>query len=451
MNRSDALKILSVVALVPSLAIPGYIFASRYVAKRDLENLGITFSQEAFVKAACARNKEVAALFVKSGMDVNARGRRTWTPLHCAAEVGDVDTLSALLDRNADVNARIEDPAEALITPLHLAASNGKSDIAMMLLDAGADVNANSPWGSPLFLAAAKGDDEMVKFLIARGADIRLTDRWGQTALHAVFRRSASESVAETLLKSGVDVNAEGRNGDTALHLAVLPPRKTGLVEKLIAHGANVNAASENGTPLFNLLMMPGHSRTFDIVPLKLSGVVRLLLDKGADPNIPDSKNNTPLVAAALGGDLAVVEALLDAGAKVNTTSDEWGTPLHAAVRSGNREIADLLVRHGADVNALDCCSGKSVLHTAVQMTGPDTEQLVLLLLGWGAFVDARSQGGVTPLMDANNAKLSVVRALVEHGANVNAKMVSGHSVLSRFRARNSEAVAYLISKGAVD
>lgn len=451
MNRSRLLKYLLFTIAIASLVAAGYIFINRHIAKNDLDKLGIYFSEQSFVKTACDGNKEAALLFIKAGMDVNARGKNSLTALHCAAEVGDIEVISALLEKNAEVNAKTKDQYSPLITPLHMAVLKGKSDAVKALLDAGADINANTPSGTPLFLAAANGDNDMVKMLIKHGADVHIKDRWGGTALHAQFKKSSSESVVETLLTSGIDVNAKGREGDTPLHLAAMSRDNIGIVVKLIAHGADVNAVSENGTPLLTLLTMPNRSRTFNIVSYGLLDLTRLLLDKGANPNIQNKKKNTPLVAAALGGDIDIVKALLEADAQINVTSREWGTPLHAAVQQGNLAIADLLIKRGADVNAVDCCNGVSVLHTAVRMTNPNTEQIVLLLLEWGALVDARDNGGGTPLMEARNSKLPVVQSLVLKGANVNAKTLGGISVLWWFKNRHSEAVDYLISKGAID
>jgi ankyrin repeat protein len=73
------------------------------------------------------------------------------TPLHTAAEVGDVDAVEALLSSGADVNAAAEDG----LTPLHVAAAWGHDAVAEILLARAADCAARTCDGlTPLDLAA---------------------------------------------------------------------------------------------------------------------------------------------------------------------------------------------------------------------------------------------------------------------------------------------------------
>jgi uncharacterized protein len=78
---------------------------------------------------------------------------------------------------------------------------------------------------------------------------------------------------------------------------------------------------------------------------------VRLLLERGADPNAPaaNATRVAPLHSAAAGGDHESVRLLLAAGADPNARQRGGFAPLHAAAAAGDRELAELLVQHGAD------------------------------------------------------------------------------------------------------
>lgn len=83
--------------------------------------------------------------------------------------------------------------------------------------------------------------------------------------------------------------------------------------------------------------------------------VVRLLLDRGADPAMAARNANafTPLHAAVATDagprDIGIVNALLEAGAQMNARSGEGGTPLHTAAFTGDAEVVELLLARGAD------------------------------------------------------------------------------------------------------
>jgi ankyrin repeat protein len=64
---------------------------------------------------------------------------------------------------------------------------------------------------------------------------------------------------------------------------------------------------------------------------------VRLLLNRGADPNRRNGRGESPLHCAAMSGDNEVVELLLDHGADIKARDGEGWTPLHAATGDGNQ------------------------------------------------------------------------------------------------------------------
>jgi len=118
----------------------------------------------------------------------------------------------------------------------------------------------------------------------------------------------------------------------------------TSALDAALKDGANVNAVVEGtGTPL---AIMCGCS----------VDAVRLLLDRGADPNVADGQGMTPLLAAALFDRRDMVRLLISRGANVNTsarvtTKKGTGTftPLGVARQNGYTELAQILTDAGAN------------------------------------------------------------------------------------------------------
>ena len=88
-------------------------------------------------------------------------------PLHFAATNGDVELVSLLLDRGAEINAATQDGW----TALHFACLRGNEGLVQLLLDRGADVSMTTRSGmSALSIATSEGDRDIVELLLDRGA-----------------------------------------------------------------------------------------------------------------------------------------------------------------------------------------------------------------------------------------------------------------------------------------
>ena len=80
--------------------------------------------------------------------------------------------------------------------------------------------------------------------------------------------------------------------------------------------------------------------------------VVRALIKAGADVNSRNNEGSTPLITAAVFGQIEVARALIEAGADVNSRNNEGSTPLHTAAFFCRTEIVEALLDNGADKNA---------------------------------------------------------------------------------------------------
>ncbi len=280
-----------------------------------------------------------------------------------SAREGDKETVRSLLKGDVDVNARQADGATALAW----AAYRDDLEIAELLIDAGANVNVPNDYGAtPLLLACANGSAAMVDRLLQAGADANAAAWAGETVLMSCARTGDVEAV-KSLLTHGAEVNAkETRQGQTALMWA---------------------AAGKHPE------------------------VARALIEGGADVNAHTKSGFTPLMFAAQQGDLESARILLAAGANVNEATLDGDTALLIASVSGHEALSIFLLDNGADANAAER-NGITALHYAVLNGLAQVTSGKVMARPFAPFLFRPNMVGL-------------VKALLAHGANPNARLVS--------------------------
>ncbi len=218
---------------------------------------------------------------------VTARDNVGRTPLHIAAESGNVQAMTNLLSAGAEVNVQVRSDEKRSPewgnTPLHLAARDGRVEAVKLLLERGALVNARSDLGATA-LHRAIAYPQIVQMLLEKGADPNIADVCGRTPLHWAAFDPASTSVP-VLLEHRADPNVHDHDGETPLHRA--------------AHAGNLAAIGQ-------------------------------LIAKGAQANATDKFGTTPLHIAALHQYTQIVSSLIRAGAS-SEAQDDFGIPSIAA------------------------------------------------------------------------------------------------------------------------
>lgn len=158
-----------------------------------------------------------------------------------------------------------------------------------------------------------------------------------------------------------------------------------------------------------------------------------------------------PLVEAAKEGDTAAVRALLQQGVDVNTAEVDGTTALHWAVYRDDLEAVDLLLRGGANVRATNRY-GVAPLSLAARSGNTVNGAMVERLLAGGADPKTTLPSGETALMTAaRGGNVAAVKALLAHGADVNAREKwKGQTALMWAAAENHAVVVQaLIDAGA--
>ena len=206
-------------------------------------------------------------------------------------------------------------------------------------------------------------------------------------------------------------------------------------VRALLSNPSLIDAADADGTtPLMHAVL----NADLDCV--------RLLLQKGADPNLRNHFGATALMWAV--DDSGKVEELLKGGAAVNVKSNRGTTPLLAAsLIWGNHTVVDKLLAKGADVSAIDSDGWTPLVKAAAS----GDSAIVRTLLSKGATPE-QATNTFTPLtIAAWNGHVEIVRLLLENGAGVNTKDANfGVTPLAAAAFFDREAIArILIEKGA--
>ena len=353
-------------------------------------------------------------------------------PVALAARDNDGARVRELLDAKprADVNARTADGTSAL----HWAVYHNDVDLIGHLLAAGADVNARNDYGAtPLSEAAVVGNVQVLKKLLSAGAEVESANGDGQTALMIIARTSNVEA-AKLLISKRARVNAvEQWRGQTPLMWAAAE-NQPAVVKVLVDHGANVNARSNvnnferqvTAEPRMQARPSGGFTPLLYAARKGCLQCVEILLEAGADKDLTDPDNVSPLLLATLNFNFDIAALLVQKGANVNKWNT-WGrSPIYAAV-----DMNTLPTGGRADRPSLDKTTGLKLIEILLNAGANPNLQLKLFppyrSLRDDRGADTLLSVGTTPLIRASKAgDVDAMKLLIAHGANVDLPTATG-------------------------
>jgi ankyrin repeat protein len=441
----------------------------------------------------------MVSTLLDAGANPNDATTNGTTALMLAAASGSVDSVTALLDRGASINATESAMGQ---TALMFASAYDRVPVVDLLVKRGADValstkvvdaaaiekehrelrrerqkklgvfaqgqggraqedgegeeNEKKSSGGNVFAKlfswmrpggdAKKKEDEPKALTYGQ----LVGNQGGMTALHLAARQGNIETV-KTLLEAGADVNALSAGDKTSPLLIATINGRFDLGKVLLDHGADPNLASDAGAaPLYaavNVTWAPKalypQPRAFLQQELSYLDFVKVLLDKGADPNV---RLKRKLWYSGYNFDLSGV--------------DEGGaTAFWRAAYAGDVEAMSLLKEHGAEPNI------PTVKPPGRPRTGDgtrpakDVSGVPPVAVGGPAVTPLQAAAGVGygEGFAANSHRhhpaglFRAVKYLVEDcGADVNALDHEGNTALHHAAARgDNEMILYLVSKGA--
>ena len=333
-------------------------------------------------RALVERDVSEVTVLLEHGADANSMTPEEWKPLHLALREQKISMVKVLLEHEADANARTPDG----LNPLHLALQIGDVALVNVLLEFKADANARTPDGLlPLHLAMRNKDHSSVTALLEHGADPKAMGADGRPILEVAVDDNLESRFLAALLEHGAQADIEKRDGRSLLNVVLdrkdfesaqlfldarVDPGNVlynavveGDVDKfrfLMKNGADPNGGPSDDPVLVaavrgahreivaDLLQAgagldrPGREKQSALhlaVAINNTEITKLLLQNGADPNVPFAE---PVTEEFIG-------RVREIGfIKWQFRKDSRIYPIMMAADSGNHDLTRVLIAHGA-------------------------------------------------------------------------------------------------------
>lgn len=419
------------------------------------------------MEALLMNDRTKALTLLEAGEAFTTRGPYGESALMVAAEKADLPMVERLLKAKADVNARDDAGATALLVVIagrprfsqpggfvqwQENESAAREQIIQRLLKAGANPSLARKYrgeyvnqegdASPLMRAVSLGRTRIVRLLLAAKPDLETRSEDGKTALHLACEKGDAEIVGR-LLDAGGRPNAQDKDGETPLMMAAahgdLP-----VVKRLVSAGAKVETRSSSGGTA--LEEADGEAITLYLLAKGAKAVtdrdgisaLTLALWRGEESLLRPLRRagaKIGLIEAVFMNDLGRLQRLLARGANPNMKGPNGQRALMFASERASPEIVERLIQAGAALTAGDVLDQTALLHAA---EGPRIEKVKAQMKRWfGA-------GGM-------QRTVRVVEILLAHGAKVDERdRYPGNTALMYAADSGNELlVRFLLSRGA--
>ena len=322
----------------------------------------------------------------------------------CAARDGDLEKIKRLTKESPGLIS-----CEFNYTPpIHFAVREGHTEVTRFLLNhmSGHQVNGAAdpasyrsyPFQDTLLTIAREREHEEVAALLIEYLSRRAPVVEGLEEFFKACRDGELSKVQAALEQNNSLAGSADDTGDTALHQAV-EANQLDVVNELLDRGASADAKRADGVRPINLALRKNNrplaekllarGAEYNIYIAACFGdfdyISNALANDPSLANFEDSAHVHPLTAAVDRKDMALVKLLLDHGANPSLPEEgaPLGQPLWKAVYTKQHEIAKLLLEHGANPNTAPESSGPAIMHAR------GDEFLTKLLIDYGADTNA--------------------------------------------------------------
>lgn len=347
-----------------------------------------------------------------------------------AYETNNFDRMTFLLNLGADPNVRIIMQG-TLLNAACAGKENDKMNFLLQLPEiqlTGCDYLGRIA----LHFACANGNLIGTKTLIEQyKADVNVKDKYGDTPLHLACKKKHLHIVDYLIKLPQTNINAQNHEGNTSLHGAC-EQNVPKLISYLITHqSANLNLQNENGETPLHIAVRCGNI-----------GIVKQLIEQGADALIKDNSKNNALFTAFENKEIEILEDLINLpNVDINTQNKDGNTLLHRSCMEGYSELTHLLVTTRNPNLNIRNNKGNTALHEAYRHQRTDTT--FFLLQQPEIDINATNNEGMSILHEVCEDHIpSLVQLLLSH-PKINVTLRDNHNCSPLAMTRNQEESIY--------
>uniref|UniRef100_A0A8C9Y4V1 Ankyrin repeat and sterile alpha motif domain containing 6 n=1 Tax=Sander lucioperca TaxID=283035 RepID=A0A8C9Y4V1_SANLU len=320
--------------------------------------------------ASASGHENLVRFLLRKGASVDSRNN-----YGCGLEFGHLTVAHILLENGAEINGRNRLGASVLT----MAARGGHTHVVKLLLESGAyvdDCGEGCPGGGrefmdiiALMVASQHGHEASVRLLLEWGSDVNFSQKttgWGPLMVATL---SGKVAVTQQLVERGADPDRINVLSKTAFELAMQLKQRD--IKAYLDSITTVRPQTDDDRR---------RPDVFSALKLGNSQLVKEILEE--DPTQVNSSNQegaSPLMMAAVSGQLEVVQLMVEKNADIDKQDGVHGwTALMQATYHGNKDIVKYLLSQGADVN-LRAKNGYTAFDLVMLLNDPDTELVRLL------------------------------------------------------------------------
>lgn len=241
---------------------------NKRLALKQLEQLQILFTPEAFIAEVRAGHSKVVKLFLEAGMSPDTASSSYYVPgsslqnhnpaLLVAAEMGHVEIVKLMWEVHSELKG------QAFV----VASAYGHAELVKELICLGANSHPNNIYDAmAMYAAAGNNQVEIVKLLIESGVNADVTSQkitHGRTALMEATLEENLELI-EYLIQAGANVDLEDAQGVTAL-MEASGNNCFNSAKILLKNKCNMKIINKNGQTALDIAIQEGHSEIIDLL-----------------------------------------------------------------------------------------------------------------------------------------------------------------------------------------
>lgn len=291
-----------------------------------------------------------------------------------ACEDGDYNTVVELCTKNKNLINYINKKNKS---GLIYASKCGHFDIVKYLVENGADLNIQDINENTALMYAVYNNRKIAEYLITQGSNLDLINNRNCNSLH-IASSIGNLAIVDILYNRGMNIDQTDINGNSSIFVALLN-KQYNVVKYLLKKNININIKNnnhENNTKSTLLHICIYHDVSEEII--------NLLIKYNIDINAVNESNDTPLKYACHLNKLDYVKLLLSKGANPNINSNLNYSCLHHAIEHNNYEMLKILIDYNCNYNlkTLSCSLlsihsiepdyNESVLTYAIRYSNPN-------------------------------------------------------------------------------